>query len=383
LLVLGLLVCALFPAAKACNVPAFRYALERWPADLYQVVVYHQTAPKGDEFELLKKSAVGRGGLANYSLKTVDVTKPEGKRVAEQHQMTAFPWVEVLYPVHTELSGVVWAGPLASGRVKRILQSRTRSVLAEKLLSGEVAVWILIRSGHERKDRRALDSLRTSLEHASATLRIPEIGTDQNGDPVAVDDFKTYPVHFALLEIARDDADEDLLVSALLKSEPDLLQYDEPLAFPVFGRGRALYALVGDGIQKNTVLEACQSLINWCSCEIKAANPGTDLLISADWSRPYGGKMVEDPDVPLVGLGGFIPGQTSASANPAPKTDPVKPGPAACAVAPVVAKAARPVPPIEDRPILRNVVYLAGGAGIVLLVLSVVMTVKRRMKDEG
>jgi hypothetical protein len=380
LLVLGLLSWGLAQVLLACNVPAFRYALERWPADLYQVVVYCEKAPRGAEFELLRKSAAGRGGLANYSLKTVDVTKPEGKALAEQRKIAAYPWVEISSPVHSEVQGVVWSGPLTSPGVKRILESRTRSSLVQRLLSGEVAVWVLVRSGHEGKDRHALDALRTSLERASATLRIPEIGTDLNGDPIAVDDFKTYPVHFALMEIARDDSDEELLVSALLKSEPDLQQYDEPMAFPVFGRGRALYALVGDGIQNKNVLEACQSLINWCSCEIKAQNPGTDLLILADWSRPYGGEMVEDPELPLVGLSGFVPGQAAGTATPAPQADPSKPAAAACQVATAAVKDGPvAITAASHTPLWRNLVYLAGGAGLVLVVLSFLVTaIKKR-----
>ncbi len=360
--------------------PAFRYALERWPADLYQVIVYYETAPRGGGFELLQKSSAERGGLANYALKTVDVTGPEGKAIAQQRKITAYPWVEILYPVRSEFHGVVWSGPLTPNAARSILESRIRSRMVQTLLSGEVAVWVLVRSGHEQKDRRALDSLTTSLERASATLRIPEIGTDQNGDPVAVTDFKTYPVRFGLTQINRDDPDEDLLVSALLKSEPDLLQYDEPMAFPVFGRGRALYALVGNGIQEKTILEACQSLLNWCSCEIKALNPGTDLLIFADWSRPYGGRMVEDPELPLVGLGGFVPGQAAGSpeATP-PKADVAKAPAPVCPVAPVAVKAdAVAATPVSEGVLWRNLVYLAGGSGLVLVGLTIVVRARRK-----
>lgn len=383
MLVLGLLLCGSSSALRACNVPAFRYALERWPADLYQVVVYHESTLPGGELELLRKSAAGQGGLANYSLRTVDVSRPEGMALARQRRIAAFPWVEIFYPAHSEIEAAVWSGPLASGCAGKIVASRNRARLAESLLSGEVAVWVVVRGGNERKNRRAVDVLKASLAQASATLRIPEIGTDLNGDPIVVTDFKTYPVHFALMEIAADDAGEELLVSALLKSEPDLEQYDEPKAFPVFGRGRALYALVGEGIQEKNILEACQSLINWCSCEIKALNPGTDLLIAADWSRPFGGRMVKDPEVPLVGLGGFVPGQAPGRSEPAQKAVQTDPGPAACVVAPPAARttltaAAAQAPAPLRRPLRRNLLYLAGGAGIALLALSVLLAVRKK-----
>jgi hypothetical protein len=373
--VLALLVCLAPSPVRSCNVPAFRYALERWPADLYQVIVYYNTALSGDNFELLRKGGTEGGGLANYSVRTVDVRKLEGKRRADAHKVSTYPWVEISYPIHSDIRGVVWSGPLTSGSVEKILQSQTRSRLAQRLLGGDVAVWVLVRSGDEAKDRRASEALTASLKRASETLKMPEIGTDQNGDPIAVSDFKTYPVHFALTEIGRHDSDEALLVGALLKSEPDLQQYDEPMAFPVFGRGRALYALVGKGIEEKNILEACQSLLNWCSCEIKTLNPGTDLLVSADWSRPYGGKMVEDPDLPLVGLGGFV----DSPAPPAATAETVKPAPAACPAVPVVATSSQvPVKPVQQASLWRNLVYLAAGAGIVLLGFSVFLRVKRK-----
>jgi hypothetical protein len=385
-LILVGIACAGMPDhSQACNVPAFRYALERWPADSYQILVYDRSGPQGAAFELLQKGASERGGAANYSLKGIDVTKPEGKALAEQRSVVAYPWVEIYYPIHLQVRTPVWSGPLTLDRAKKILNSPGRSRLAQRLLSGEVAVWILIRSGHDQKDRRALESLKSHLDWASATLRIPDTGADVNGNPIEVTDFKTYPVRFGLMEIAHDAPDEDLLVNALLKSEPDLGRYGEPMAFPVFGRGRALYALVGDGIQEKNIREACQSMLAWCSCEIKALNPGTDLLISADWSRPFGGRMVKDLELPLTGLSGFLPKQESAE-TAVPRRNPEPAGPVAVREAAPAAGRAGGVPtaaPVKaarsgESPLVRNVLYLAGAAGVVLLALSVFLTVKAK-----
>jgi hypothetical protein len=370
--------------SQACNVPVFRYALERWPADSYQILVYHAPGPQRAAFELLQKGASERGGAANYSLKGIDVTKPEGQALAGQRSIVAFPWVEIYYPIQFHVRTPVWSGPLTLDRARRILNSPSRSRLAQKLLSGDVAVWILIKSGHDQKDQRALESLKTHLDWASATLRIGDTGADVNGNPLEVADFKTYPVRFGLMEIARDDPDEDLLVSALLKSEPDLGRYDEPMAFPVFGQGRALYALVGDGIQEKNIREACASMLAWCSCEIKAQSPGTDLPISADWSRPFGGRMVIDPDMPLTGLSGFLRDQQAETAVPRRAAEPAQPG-ALCKIAPppgragaVPVGAPAQVPGSGKSPLLRNVLYLAGAAGVVLRAFSVFLTVRAK-----
>jgi hypothetical protein len=370
--------------SQACNVPAFRYALERWPADPYQILVYSETSPAGKELTLLQKPA------ANCVLRLVDVTAPEGKALARDRKISAFPWIEVFYPLEVQTRLPLWSGPLEAGGVAAILDSPVRSQLSRRLLEGEVAVWVLVKSGNGRDDSLALQALNASLRKASSTLQMPVIGTDQNGNSIEVGDFKSYPVRFGLLEVARSDPREKMLVSSLLESEPDLAQQNEPIAFPVFGRGRALYALAGAGIQESNIMEACRSLLAWCSCEIKAQSPGTDLLISADWSKPYGGRMVEDPEIPpLASLERFIPGQSATEraaprAEPAaPRVEPAAPGQGGAMHASTACPTKAPDgPPRElvqgDDLLTRNLLYLAALSGLVLVTLTVVVTVKRK-----
>ena len=112
--------------------------------------------PQGEAFELLQKAATERSGAANYSLKRIDVTTAEGKALAEQRRIVAYPWVEVFYPVHFQVRAPVWSGPLAADRVKRSWTRPAGPGWHKKLLGGEVAVWVLIKSGHEQEDPRAL-----------------------------------------------------------------------------------------------------------------------------------------------------------------------------------------------------------------------------------
>jgi hypothetical protein len=89
---------------------------------------------------------------------------------------------------------------------------------------------------------------------------------------------------FSTLAVSRSDPNESFLRAMLLSSEPDLSQYtDEPILFPVFGRGRALYALVGDGINAENIRETVAFLTGPCGCEVKMLNPGVDLLMAVNW----------------------------------------------------------------------------------------------------
>ncbi len=300
--------------SHACNVPVFRYALERWRPDIYQLVVYYQDEIDQKALALLQKSAVGQDSLANFSLKIIDVSTPEGKLTAAQNEIEEFPWFEIYYPANSQVRGLVRGGSFNWANVQKILHSPVRSNLANSLLKGDAAVWVLLKCGDMKKDEKFFQMLKTNLERASSALKIPATGVDIDGNPIDVSDFKDYPVHFSLIQISKNDSDEVLLINMLAGSEPDLRDYDEPLAFPIFGRGRALYALIGNGINEQTIWQACRSIINWCSCEVKTSNPGIDLLISADWSKPAGGSLVKDvPLPPLTGLSQFIPDTQRAS----------------------------------------------------------------------
>jgi hypothetical protein len=81
----------------------------------------------------------------------------------------------------------------------------------------------------------------------------------------------------------------------LLNSESDLRDYKEPMAFPVFGRGRVLYAVVGQGISADTIRKASSFIAGPCSCQVKEQNPGFDLLLSCDWDELVGETFISEP----------------------------------------------------------------------------------------
>jgi hypothetical protein len=59
------------------------------------------------------------------------------------------------------------------------------------------------------------------------------------------------------------------------------------MAFAVFGRGRALFPLIGAGITAENIRdEHARFLIGPCTCKVKEQNPGVDLLFAADWTAP-------------------------------------------------------------------------------------------------
>ena len=80
---LGVLICLAAAAAhvQACNVPVYRYALERWQPSLYQVVVFSSGGLDEDgraAVEALRGATSEGGGHANLQVHLVDLAADAG-----------------------------------------------------------------------------------------------------------------------------------------------------------------------------------------------------------------------------------------------------------------------------------------------------------------
>jgi hypothetical protein len=289
---------------RACDIPVFRYALENWPADPYRILVfYQQDLPPASRILLdsLRHSSVE--GAANLALTTVDLStplEPPLRQLWDAQSNPIFPWIIATYPGASLSAPPVWSGPLTSSTVSELLDSPLRSECGRRLLQGETAVWILLESGRGQIDDAAAERLATHLAATERDLMRDTLYVEPE-DPEAASRSALQP-SFSLLRLSRADPAERILVAMLLNSEWDLHLADLPIAFPVFGRGRILYALVGDGISADNIHQACAFLVGDCSCQIKDQNPGTDLLTSIDWERHLADLPGGTP-LPLVGMG--------------------------------------------------------------------------------
>jgi hypothetical protein len=296
ILLTGILFVVLPPSSiQACAVPVFKYALTYWAPDLYGVIVFHQKPLSTEQKSLvdrLQRASLGIDPRANVIVRMVDLggsPDAEMQKLWKAQSGSEMPWMVVKYPRLSMISEDVWSGPLEGDAVEAILDSPVRKEIARRILEGKVTVWILLESGDKQQDDEAAHLLETQLKKMSETLRIsaPEIGVDQFTE-------SDLSVSFSMLRLSRSDPDEKILVQMLLKSEWDLKTFSKPIAFPVFGRGRALYALVGDGITESNIEMACTFLVGWCSCQVKAQNPGVDLLMSVDWDNMIGEELYSE-----------------------------------------------------------------------------------------
>jgi hypothetical protein len=269
----------------ACSTPVFRYALERWAADYYEALLIHRGPLKQQEQQLLDKlrqEGSEDEAFLNLRVLQVDVDSSPEEKVKNLLMTDKFPEtlpsLALWYPWQKGRTPPVWQGRLTPSTVAAFLQSPARQKLAESLTEGQTAVWIFVESGNAAKDKAARQLLEKELETATRELKeeAESVPDELSGPEV------TY--EFSILPVSRSDPRESMLLKLLLNSEPDLDEYsDEPVIFPVFGRGRALYALIGEGINTDNIREAVAFLVGPCGCEIKMLNPGVDLLMAANW----------------------------------------------------------------------------------------------------
>ena len=118
---------------------------------------------------------------------------------------------------------------------------------------------------------------------------------------------------FSLIKVSRDDPAEKVLVEMLVHTDPALDTVCEPVAFPIFGRGRVLTALAGKDIQENTIGRICRFLAGPCACTVKGQNPGFDLFIVAPWYNRF--VRINVPDDSLQSLPGLSSFSESVSVH--------------------------------------------------------------------
>ena len=336
---------------SACTTPVFRYALEKWPADYFPAVVFHRGKLSPEHEAVLDVIRMaGKKSSANIGVYDVDLDKKLDKGTSalwQRHKSLPLPCMVVTYALPYSGRGrprfpddpfppTVWSGKLTKANAKALVDSPVRKELAKRILAGDSAIWIILEPGKTRpakagatkatkaaessaaadkKDKPAAKKDKPVTTKAAAALLAktlakaekifarkpdPQPAPARFGQPAPPANLK---VAFSTIRLSRDNPAERMLVAMLLHSEKDLLGAEyagEPMVFPIFGRGRVLWALVGKGINEDNILESCSYITGACSCEVKWQNPGTDLLFSKDWDKALFETMVEDEPIPML-----------------------------------------------------------------------------------
>ncbi len=305
-------------SAFPCNVPVFKYAFDRWETDNYRLLVLHNKPLSEEEkglITLIGKKYQGEdgNGFLNLEAETIDMNGeiPERyRKVIDTQKPETFPSMILCYPETYWGLFPVWKGDFTKKNIELIADSPVRQEIAKRLRSNQSVVWVFLESGNKDLDEEKKALLEKELNKNAAEIELPseddlvweldaEIEDDDTAKEKTEEDILR-PV-FSIVSMKRSDEKESLFIQLLLNSEKDLNTFkDQPIAFPMFGRGRILFALVGKGINSDMIFESCSYLTGACSCQVKAQNPGFDCLVQTDWDTMLVDTPEEKPEEPLV-----------------------------------------------------------------------------------
>ena len=278
---------------QACNIPVFRYALERWQSDDYEVISFHQVPPT--EVDLRFQDEIQRGN-SNLRFLFSDLLEPSNphRQILEsigKVSSTEQSHFVVRAPRQSSRADFVYHGRIAPGSASLILDSPSRRELSRRLLSGHAIVWLMIQSENELANQQTRQLLGNRIATLASQIELPE-GIGQPGSEL----YSEVPLilRFSLLEIGHDDPQERFLRQLFSNSG------NRPVVVPVFGRGRALELIHAQELTDSIIEDVTTYLCGACSCQVKDRNPGFDLLLQVDWERELFG---DDPAPPILPTG--------------------------------------------------------------------------------
>lgn len=286
----------------ACNIPVFRYALERWAPDSADIIVFHDGPLSADERErvaAIEGLTRGGNGAANILCREYDIHSQKDedltalwKRLARQ-QATKTPYIVVRSHASKGATVNNWHGSLSDFPQSQTVSSPVRKEIGRRLLSGTSVVWLVLKSADEKKTEAAISRLKKDLATLSRSIELPD-GIGLPGSELMSE--VPLLMKFSVLTVAPDDKKEAYLVDLLQGLAPESLSEKEPLIVPVFGRGRALEVIAASDLTSDLTKDLTMFLCSACSCQVKEMNPGFDLLMSTDWTTELYGEDGQDPD---------------------------------------------------------------------------------------
>lgn len=260
--------------APACTIPVFRYALDRWPADPFHLVIPSSVAKDPAIAKLL--IPLRGNGPANLKIEE-NPAATEAKLIAG-----------------TEAGGTVWKGALDQNSLPALLDSPARREIIGRILAGESVIWVIV-AGKKDGDKVAAERITKRLRYLEQVVALPP--QDPNDPDSQLGPGPELRLKLTSITVSPEDPQEKLLCSMLAgKKCAEALAKGEPFAAPVFGRGRVLGAWPLAELDEAAIEDITMFLTGRCSCRVKNQSPGWDVLLQVDWesalekAKPAGGK---------------------------------------------------------------------------------------------
>lgn len=267
LLRLPLALSLLFAAAnvaEGCTIPVFRFALDRWEADKFHLVLPASASRDTAIQDVLRP--LRANGKANLDITT---SKDPAQGQAELRSSR-------------EGTKPVWSGTLDKPTLGTLLDSPARRQILDHILAGDSIQWVIADSGSPLDTAEAgrIEKRLKFLEQVAALpIQDPDDPDSQLGPGPPL------KLKFTTLRLRRDDPAEKVLLQMLAGPKGEIDPATTSFAAVIFGKGRVLGAWPLAMLDDRSLEEATLFLIGRCSCRIKTENPGWDLLLNVDWEK--------------------------------------------------------------------------------------------------
>jgi hypothetical protein len=250
-------------SAGACTVPVFRYALDRWGADSYRLVV---PASVGRQPDVIRMLIPLRGnGAANIKIES-------GPDAAATDAQLLFGTMDAV---------PLWTGPLNAETLRALLESPARQELIKRLFAGESVVWVIVEGG-KPEGKAEGDRIEKRLRYLEQVMELPP--QDPNDPDSEIGPGPALKLKLTTLRISQQDPAEKLFCAMLAgKKCAQALANGEAFAAPVFGRGRVLNSFRVQDLDSPAIDDITMFLTGRCSCRVKDQSPGWDVLLKVDW----------------------------------------------------------------------------------------------------
>ena len=250
--------------ACACTIPVFRFALDRWEADKFHLVLPQAVSKEPAIQDLLRP--LRANGKANLDIATS--TDP-----AQQDTVLRYSRAS---------DKQVWSGKLDAATLNAVMDSPARKKIVQQLLAGDSIIWVIADSGSpvdvldvERIEKR----LKFLEQVASLPIQDPNDPDSQLGPGPPL------KLKFSTLRLRRNDPAESMLLHMLAGPQGTFDPTTTSFAGAVFGRGRVLGAWPLAILDDASLEDACMFLVGRCGCRLKNESPGWDILLNLDWEK--------------------------------------------------------------------------------------------------
>lgn len=264
-------------AAECCTIPVFRYALDRWEADKFHLLLPPSSSQDVALQDLLRP--LRANGKANMDITTsrdpaVTMAELRSSRDSEQR---------------------LWTGVLEEESLQMLLDSPTRRQFVERVLGGDSAVWIIADNG-SALDSAEVERIEKRLKFLEQVAALPI--QDPNDPDSQLGPGPPLKLKFTTLRVRRDDPAEKLLLKMLAGPKGVVDPETTSFAAVTFGRGRVLGAWPLALLDDTSLEDACMFLVGRCGCRLKNESPGWDMLLNVNWETMLaaaGTKATNEP----------------------------------------------------------------------------------------